>query len=158
VHTMLPTIRRTAILANSLFGIGALLAGIVTTRADSWETRSPVPGARAAHSAVWTGREMIVWGGGVDGSFLNTGGRYLPATDTWRAASLRGAPSPRWFHAAVWTGNEMIIWGAVRTFLATTISTTVPCIIQRRIPGCPCPTRGLQPGARNALLCGPAKR
>jgi len=59
---------------------------------------------------------MILWGGGSDGSFLNTGGRYLPATDAWRTTSLNNAPSPRWFHAAVWTGREMIIWGGRANF------------------------------------------
>ena len=31
---------------------------------------------------------MIVWGG----SFLNTGGRYDPDTDTWTATSTTNAP------------------------------------------------------------------
>jgi hypothetical protein len=61
---------------------------------------------------------VIVWGGGVDGQFLNTGARYLPATDTWRTTSLSNAPSPRWFHAAVWTGREMIIWSGRPNFFA----------------------------------------
>ena len=102
-----------------LFFTAALLlfhAASPSLRADSWQQRSRVPGARAAHSAVWTGHEMIVWGGGIDGNFLNTGGRYLPATDSWRTTSPYGAPSPRWFHAAVWTGSEMIIWGGRANF------------------------------------------
>ena len=99
-----------------LVSIG-LLAGIsVTTRADSWAVRAPAPGARAAHSAIWTGHEMIVFGGGIDGSFLDTGGRFLVASNTWQATSLSNAPSPRWFHAAAWTGNEMLIWGGRPSF------------------------------------------
>ena len=42
--------------------------------------------ARRFHTAVWTGSEMIVWGG-YYASYpyrLNTGGRYDPATDNWR--------------------------------------------------------------------------
>ena len=36
------------------------------------------------HTAVWTGSEMIVWGGfHID--TLNTGGRYIPSTDSWVA-------------------------------------------------------------------------
>jgi len=93
-----------------------LQMALSVARADSWQLRSPVPGARAAHSAVWTGREMIVWGGGVDGNFLNTGARYTPSTDTWQTTSPYDAPSPRWFHAAVWTGSEMIIWGGRANF------------------------------------------
>ena len=42
---------------------------------------------------------------------FNTGGRYNPATDTWTATSLDGAPSGRAFHTVVWTDKEMIVWG-----------------------------------------------
>ena len=70
------------------------------------------PTARAAHTAVWTGSEMIVWGGVNGGNFLfNTGGRYNPSTDSWRATSITNAPSARYLHTAVWTGSEMIVWG-----------------------------------------------
>ena len=57
---------------------------------------------------MWTGSEMIIWGG-VD----NTGGRYNPATNTWRATSTTNAPSARTEHTAVWTGTEMIVWGGI---------------------------------------------
>jgi hypothetical protein len=52
---------------------------------------------------------MVVWGG--SGSWLNTGGRYDPAADTWTPTSTTGAPSGRYDHTAVWTGNLMIVWG-----------------------------------------------
>ncbi|MDP9186205.1 MAG: hypothetical protein M3O72_02460, partial [Verrucomicrobiota bacterium] len=49
---------------------------------DTWTpTFSGVPDARYLHTAVWTGTEMIVWGGYGSG-YLNTGGRYNPTTDT----------------------------------------------------------------------------
>ena len=45
------------------------------------------------HTAVWTGSEMIVWGGFDSGtSYLNTGGRYNPSTDSWTATSTTNAP------------------------------------------------------------------
>jgi slime mold repeat-containing protein len=71
------------------------------------------PTARALHSALWTGSEMIVWGGKVAGmpNVTNTGARWDPATDTWTPTSLNGAPSPRHSHSAVWTGTTMIVWG-----------------------------------------------
>ena len=53
---------------------------------------------------------MIVWGG-YNGSFLSTGERYLPLTDTWTATVSPTAPTGRYFHSAVWTGTEMIVWG-----------------------------------------------
>src|SRR5262249_26086804 len=78
---------------------------------DTWQpTVPPYVSARAFHTAVWTGSEMIVWGGS-NAPFLNTGGRYNPATDTWTATTTANAPSPRQFHTAVWTGSEMIVWG-----------------------------------------------
>ncbi len=90
---------------------------------DSWiptYAAESVPAARFNHTTVWTGAEAIVWGGrGSYGSFddwyLNTGGRYDPATDNWTATSIVGAvPQERENHSAVWTGTEMIVWGGYR--------------------------------------------
>jgi Chitobiase/beta-hexosaminidase C-terminal domain/Divergent InlB B-repeat domain len=83
---------------------------------DSWKPTNLInaPSARAAHTAVWTGSEMIIWGGGadVDPFWLNTGGRYDPVTDRWLATSTtNNAPEGHSGHAAVWTGAEMIVWG-----------------------------------------------
>jgi len=68
------------------------------------------PSARDLHTAVWTGSEIIVWGGS-DGNYFNTGRRYDPATDMWIATSTINAPAGRFGHTAVWTGTEMIVWG-----------------------------------------------
>jgi N-acetylneuraminic acid mutarotase len=84
---------------------------------DSWRPVSQVgaPSARSNHTAVWTGSEMIVWGGyrqdGYEDVFLDTGARYDPVTDTWRPTSRRNAPKKRANHTAVWTGSQMIVWG-----------------------------------------------
>ena len=81
---------------------------------DTWTATSTTnaPSARAGHTAVWTGSEMIVWGGGASGpTYLNTGGRYNPSTDSWTATSTTNAPGARSGHTAVWTGSEMIVWG-----------------------------------------------
>src|SRR4030095_16684820 len=46
---------------------------------DSWTATSTTnaPTARTGHTAVWTGSEMIVWGGNNDNfDYLKTGGRY----------------------------------------------------------------------------------
>ena len=79
---------------------------------DQWAATSTsnVPSGRTGHTAVWTGSEMIVWGG-QGARLLNTGGRYDPSTDTWTATSTTNAPVRREFHTAVWTGSEMIVWG-----------------------------------------------
>ena len=78
--------------------------------------RSFTPAARVGHSAVWTGTELLVWGGRQGGTYLSDGARYDAAADVWRPMSPSNAPSPRWLHAAVWTGTELIIWGGRSAF------------------------------------------
>ena len=48
---------------------------------DSWTatTTTNAPSARYYHTAVWTGSEMIVWGGIGGVGYSNTGGRYNPS-------------------------------------------------------------------------------
>jgi hypothetical protein len=71
-----------------------------------------VPSVRSLHTAVWTGTEMIVWGGSNDLGFTNTGGRYDPVGDSWTPTAVgTGVPAARSYHSAVWTGNEMVVWG-----------------------------------------------
>src|SRR5438552_2037000 len=81
---------------------------------DTWTaTALGAPEARYYHTAVWTGSEMIVWGGYAGFGYLNTGRRYDPATDTWTATSTTNAPTARYYHTAVWTGTRMIVWGGI---------------------------------------------
>lgn len=86
---------------------------------DTWKpvTMTGAPSRRRAHSAIWTGKEMIVWGGvGPDAypsNTVNDGARYSPETDTWKPVSLAQAPTVRTEHRAVWTGKEMIVWGGL---------------------------------------------
>ncbi len=86
--------------------------------ADTWSgaiSAVAAPSARCSHSAVWTGEEMIIWGGDTGGpgseTATNTGACYNPSANSWSAMSAVGAPSARWGHCAVWTGTEMIVWG-----------------------------------------------
>ena len=80
---------------------------------DNWTTTSTTnaPAGRSGHTAVWTGSEMIIWGGFNGSNNLGTGGRYNPGTDSWTATSATNAPTPRTGHTAVWTGSQMIVWG-----------------------------------------------
>jgi N-acetylneuraminic acid mutarotase len=81
---------------------------------DTWTPTSTTnaPDARYFHTAVWSGSEMIVWGGYDNfATYFNTGGRYNPSTDSWTATSTTNAPDARALHTAVWTGSEMIVWG-----------------------------------------------
>src|SRR5207249_2455513 len=80
---------------------------------DSWAPTSNInaPDPRFTHTAVWTGSEMIVWGGHNGSLNFNTGGRYNPSTDSWTATSTANAPEGRDNHTAIWSGAEMIVWG-----------------------------------------------
>jgi hypothetical protein len=82
---------------------------------------APLPGApvaaRSDYAAVWTGQQMIVWGGySWGGSFPVTphlygdGAAYDPTTRTWTA--IAASPlAPRVGSVAVWTGKEMLVFG-----------------------------------------------
>jgi hypothetical protein len=78
---------------------------------DTWAATNAEPLGRFNHSAVWTGTEMIIWGGDATSGLSNSGSRYLPGTDTWTPTSIIDAPAGRDSHTAVWTGTEMIVWG-----------------------------------------------
>ena len=97
----------------------ALAGSRYDPRTDRWRpiSRDGAPEPREDHSAVWTGSEMIVWGGvrrdatSGERHQLATGGRYDPATDTWRPLAQGGAPEAREDGVVVWTGSEMLVWG-----------------------------------------------
>jgi len=86
---------------------------VPTCTDDTWTATSTTnaPSGRAWHTAIWTGSEMIVWGGIAAGVVTNTGGKYNPITDSWTATSTTSAPTARWDHTAIWTGSKMIVWG-----------------------------------------------
>lgn len=98
-------------------GAGTYLnsGGMYKPSTDSWQATSTgtnCPSERYHTTAVWTGTEMIVWGGSSPSGEFNTGGRYNPSTNSWQATSTgTNCPSKRNSHTAVWTGTEMIIWG-----------------------------------------------
>jgi N-acetylneuraminic acid mutarotase len=96
--------------ANYTFDAGAVL---IKLPSGLWAqgASSGAPAPRYYHTAVWTGNEMIVWGGAGTSGYLNSGGRYNPVANTWTALPTTSAPTGRMLHSAVWTGNEMIVWG-----------------------------------------------
>jgi N-acetylneuraminic acid mutarotase len=53
--------------------------GCFNPAGNSWTavTTTGAPAARSSHTAVWTGSEMIVWGG-YNGSYLNDTFSYTP--------------------------------------------------------------------------------
>jgi hypothetical protein len=85
---------------------------------SGWSRLPDAPiAARNEYAAVWTGKEMIVWGGySCCGSFPVTphlygdGAAYDPTTRTWK--TIAASPlSPRTGSVAVWTGKEMLVFG-----------------------------------------------
>jgi hypothetical protein len=119
--------------ALAVVGVAAALAIPSTVLSGNTE-RSSGPGSipagwsrlpdapiapRNEYAAVWTGKQMIVWGGySWDGSFPVTthwygdGAAYDPATRTWR--TIAASPlAPRGGSVAVWTGKEMLVFGGV---------------------------------------------
>ena len=102
---------------SALIAAGYVKIGKLELVAEQWTAYAAGPPdvgtlnqARSDHSAVWTGSEMLVWGG-YNGTYLNDGYRYNPAANTWTAMSHLNVPTPRADHCAVWTGSKMIVWG-----------------------------------------------
>jgi len=101
--------------ADTSSGNSSATGGRYDPTTDTWAPTSTAgaPFPRVDHTAVWTGSQMIVWGGGFSGNppYVNSGGRYTPATDSWTPTSTANAPTGRRSHSVVWTGSRMIVWG-----------------------------------------------
>lgn len=72
--------------------------------------------AQSGHVSVWTGSELVVWGGQYSPAesarmaFSADGAAYEQSSAAWRP--LADSPlAPRAHAAAVWTGSEVFIWG-----------------------------------------------
>lgn len=76
--------------------------------------------ARMEGTLVWTGTEVIVWGGCGDDSCRSSfadGAAYDPRTDSWRIIADVEGPE-RSHHLAAWTGTEMLIVGGRQSTVA----------------------------------------
>ena len=85
---------------------------------NRWRRLASMPSPRPHAATVWTGRRLLIWGGGTirnDGS-LAIAGRGLafdPKANCWSPlpwVPLLGRLDP----TAVWTGHAMIAWGGTR--------------------------------------------
>jgi hypothetical protein len=78
---------------------------------NRWRSLPKMAYPRSGFAAVWTGRQVLVWGGLTAAHVPPPHGEaYTPATGQWTAlpaSPLRGREYP----AAVWTGRQMIVWG-----------------------------------------------
>ncbi|MBI2394313.1 MAG: hypothetical protein HYV09_32375 [Deltaproteobacteria bacterium] len=69
---------------------------------------------RVDNSTVWTGGEMIVYGGGITeaGPSKSDGAIFSVYKNAWTTLPANTSPTAaRRAHAAAWTGSDMIIWG-----------------------------------------------
>ena len=75
---------------------------------EGWRRGTPGPLRHRDFAAqVWTGTELVVWGGDPDG---DSGAAYDPKADRWRA--IAPAPIPaRCEPATAWSGREALVWG-----------------------------------------------
>jgi hypothetical protein len=76
----------------------------------------PVPLGAADHAMVWTGREVLIWGGSLQEPLksrraVTTGLIYRPDTDTWGEMSAEGQPPPRDQPLIGWDGAQLLVWG-----------------------------------------------
>lgn len=80
----------------------------------TWSAASAPPlSPRYGSTTVWTGRQLLVWGGVDDRkgeTDYNNGAAYSPETRTWTA--MPASPlSPRLNAFGVWTGSQALFWG-----------------------------------------------
>ena len=104
-------------------GCGSPESSAAALAHGKWATfaRGPLS-ARSGQVEVWTGNELIVWGGYGSGLVpLGDGAAYDPRTRTWTmlpASPLR----PTEDAAATWTGTEMVVLGGEAGCLADSSS------------------------------------
>ena len=81
--------------------------------ANRWRPLPAAPiGPRRDPAAVWTGTEMVVWGGFASDRLLIDGAAFDPRTNHWRIIATQpfgGALQP----AVVWTGSEMVVFSSM---------------------------------------------
>jgi hypothetical protein len=97
-----------------LFGVDGQLGGQAYDPATgAWRTITAAPIAHRGQAvSVWTGSELVVWGGGDPGdASVVQGAAYDPDGDVWR----RIADAPLGLNSAdgMWTGREVLVFGSL---------------------------------------------
>jgi hypothetical protein len=99
---------------------GDASGGVYNDATAAWQAMATAsaPSARTLHTAVWTGSNMIIWGGNSPNGALPDGGSYTPPTSptdlgSWTSIPASSIAGVRQSHTAVWTGSAMIIWGGL---------------------------------------------
>jgi hypothetical protein len=78
---------------------------------DTWRVLPPMPiNPRSGHVALWTGEEVLVYGGSRSFEGYAPAALYDPERDRWRLSSPSPLARAHGLAAAVWTGEEALIW------------------------------------------------
>ncbi|MBC7935593.1 MAG: hypothetical protein H7Y86_09615 [Rhizobacter sp.] len=86
--------------------------GIFDPSTNTWTATTNTvgaPSARINHTAIWTGTEMIIFGGRLSNTSTNTGSRFNPSSNTW--TTITNGPQSVTGHSSVWTGTAMFVTG-----------------------------------------------
>lgn len=104
---------REAIFLQAADESGPIVGQAYEPSSDRWRPIEQAPIGRAYGAIlVWTGDELIVWGGGDRGADRTSqGAAYDPISDTWRR--IADAPLGLNLASGVWTGREMIVFGSL---------------------------------------------
>jgi hypothetical protein len=95
----------TEVLVWGCFGKAAAL----DPQTNRWRSLPQAPTGEGI--AVWTGSELIGWGGGCCGDAWSAGSAYDPATGTWRTLA-RSPLAPSQQPVGAWTGSELVLFVA----------------------------------------------
>ena len=106
---------------SAFMPVTAVIYDIASDRWSSLPLGGAAPAPRTGAVTIWTGRELIVWGGAIldEGSMppaprlADDGARLDPATGKWTPMAKAGAPSARVDGRAVWTGSRLLVYGCV---------------------------------------------
>ncbi|MFK8137878.1 MAG: kelch repeat-containing protein [Bdellovibrionales bacterium] len=114
---------------SSSYGFGNYKDGFVYDNLTAtWSSMATSPLDKKAGTAhVWTGTEMIIYGGLVNGNLARAeGGAYDPVNNTWRMIAT--PPSTSYLHgrAAIWTGKEMYVVGGKWNSVVRTVHSYNP--------------------------------
>jgi len=94
--------------------------GVYNPEKNTWHgmSRKNAPIPRVEQCALWTGAEMIAWGGStLDADPVGIGGKYNPETNSWKPMTSENEPAGRSSFASVWTGGKLIVWGGFNPYL-----------------------------------------